>query len=296
MGQQTSISWCHHTWNPWRGCDWRRLPDGSIHPGCVNCYAASMSKRNPAVLGVWGSDGGGSGTRVVASESTFMAPIKWNQQAAKDGVRRRVFVNSLSDFWEDWYGPMDRANGVSLMEMGSTTTNTMQFVRARVMCEIVDNCPHLDFIILTKRPENILRVWPDRDHRQFGIGKRFRSNVWLLCSVSDEATSDAISSLMRCRDLSPVLGVSAEPLLGPIDLRLLKYRTTPRLDWVIVGGESGPKRREMPLDAAENVAKQCVDAGVACWVKQDSHLRSEQRGRLSDWMWGLKQLPKGFWR
>lgn len=95
MGQQTSIAWTDHTFNPWRGCT-------KISPGCANCYAARDSKRFPAVRGVWGDEG----TRVVAAESTWMEPEKWNRAAAKAGKRRRVFCASLADVFEDWRGPM----------------------------------------------------------------------------------------------------------------------------------------------------------------------------------------------
>lgn len=53
MAENTKIEWCDHTFNPWHGCE-------KISPGCANCYAAAMSKRNPSVLGKWGSDGTGT--------------------------------------------------------------------------------------------------------------------------------------------------------------------------------------------------------------------------------------------
>jgi len=58
VGENTKIEWCHHTMNSWRGCT-------KVSPGCANCYAEKLSRRNPGVLGVWGDDG----TRVVASSS-----------------------------------------------------------------------------------------------------------------------------------------------------------------------------------------------------------------------------------
>src|SRR4051812_48906756 len=70
MGQNTKIEWCHHTWNPWRGCT-------KISDGCKFCYADRVSKRNPRTLGVWGPNG----TRVVASEAAWHEVVKWNRLA-----------------------------------------------------------------------------------------------------------------------------------------------------------------------------------------------------------------------
>lgn len=90
MGVNTKIEWTTHTFNPWRGCT-------RISEGCRFCYAETLSRRNPAVLGVWGDEG----TRVVASESMWRQPIKWDREAAAAGERRRVFCASLADAFED---------------------------------------------------------------------------------------------------------------------------------------------------------------------------------------------------
>ena len=89
MAETTKIQWTHHTFNPWRGCS-------KVSVGCQLCYAATMSKRNPGTLGVWG-DGG---TRVVAAEAQWKLPLKWDRDAAKAGERRRVFCASLADVFE----------------------------------------------------------------------------------------------------------------------------------------------------------------------------------------------------
>lgn len=67
---ESKIEWCRWTFNPWRGCT-------RVSPGCQNCYAETMSKRNPKVLGVLGDDG----TRVIAAEPYWRAPLKWNAEA-----------------------------------------------------------------------------------------------------------------------------------------------------------------------------------------------------------------------
>lgn len=262
MGENTKISWADHTWNPFRGCSHAKMPDGSDHPGCAKCYAEAMSKRNPAVLGKWGPNG----TRVLAAPKTFNSPLKWNERAIYNAIdhndesnlgkdlgeyqRPRVFVNSLSDLFEDWPGPihdhkgrqlsrcscrgctgfhgLDEQTGKSCMWcLGDNVPLTMDDVRARVF-SIIDQCPNIDFLVLTKRPENVRRMWsdsnPDGSPRVNWNAPTcdggYRHNLWLLTSVSDQATADAmIPELLRCRDLVPVLGVSAEPLLGGIDFR-----------------------------------------------------------------------------
>src|SRR5690606_36582345 len=86
MAETTKISWTDSTFNPWRGCT-------KIAAECSSCYADTMSKRNPKTLGVWGP----RGTRVVAAESYWRQPLKWDREAAAAGERRRVFCASLAD-------------------------------------------------------------------------------------------------------------------------------------------------------------------------------------------------------
>lgn len=99
---------------------------------------------------------------------------------------------------------------------------TMADIR-RDFFAMIDRCQNLDFLLLTKRPENIRRMWPAWIHidgtRDSGASEFYRHNVWLLYSASDQASLDTgLPHLLACRDLSPVLGLSLEPLLGPIDL------------------------------------------------------------------------------
>ena len=303
MAESTKIQWCDHTLNPWRGCH-------EVHAGCDNCYARTLSKRNPKTLGVWGPQG----TRVVAAEAQWKAVERWNREAecqcgaagmgdhvecafcASGGVRPRVFVASLADVFEDWKGPMADAQGRHLVhgtagwlpeideQLESASRVTMADVRARLF-RLIDRCPNLDFLLVTKRPKNVLRIWPMRADAKYipeagmmqDAGDHYRENVWLLTSVSDQQTADAmIPELLKCRDLVPVLGISAEPLLSDIDLsQWLRPTQLPDidpgvrdLDWVIVGCESGPGRRPMRQEWARSLVDQCRDGHVACFVKQ----------------------------
>jgi protein gp37 len=227
MAENTKIQWTTHSWNPWRGCT-------KVHAGCAHCYAETLSGRNPGTLGVWGP----TGTRVVASEAMWKEPLKWNREAEqfkhwKNWTRPRVFCASLADVFEDWQGPMIDSHGVELYAKASggwcykqipehevRPRLTLNDVRRRLFA-LIDATPNLDWMLLTKRPENVRRMWPtELDNKGFTPVKRRRDNVWLGTSVSDQATADKwIPELLELRDLTPVLFVSAEPLIGPIDFR-----------------------------------------------------------------------------
>lgn len=338
MGTVTKIEWCDHSASPWYGCAHAELPGGGAHPGCENCYAEALSKRNPATLGVWGTDG-----RRVLSKSFHDNCRKWNAAAAKAGVRQSVFP-SLCDPFEDWQGSVHDHRGQLLMHSarGCGSGNcyvkgcgydqpgdrpfSMNDCRADLF-RTIDACPWLDFLLLTKRPQNIRKMWltsgtaevDSRDEPavasrmyQIPAARRaglmwYRPNVQLLYSASDQKSLDAgIGDLLKCRDLVPVLGLSLEPLVGPVSLsRYLQigrcksrgpapefYRCglpaghgdshphtaliptgSPwfglrELDWVIVGGESGHNARPMHPNWARSLRDQCQAAGVPFFFKQ----------------------------
>lgn len=326
MGKQgeNGISWCDFTFNPWRGCS-------KVSAGCANCYADTMSKRNPGMLGIWGPNG----SRVVASEAMWRAPLKWNKQAPlmvecrnpdclsrhilaegmeetfcpKCGdpeahtVRPRVFCASLADVFEDWDGPMVNVKGETLANFGGGfrpalkgddfCLTTMQDVRNRLFA-LIDDTPYLDWLLLTKRPENIRRMWPSNVNTDGKPPSQlFRKNVWLGISAENQPEANKrIPEQLKCRDLSPVLFLSCEPSLGPVDLTLdgLSCAPCPRcyeygsvrcdvcdstgtidelmIDWVIAGGESGPNARPMHPDWARSLRDQCQAAGVPFHFKQ----------------------------
>lgn len=182
MGANTKIEWCDFTFNCWRGCQ-------KVAPGCANCYAESQSRRNPGVLGIWGP----GGTRVVASESMWREPVKWNRVSQDDlssyeagawedlaagyhgppgdpPQRRRVFCGSMMDWAEDWSSFVRDSKGEEVFENAGGTWSTksgeqhgksigLADVRQRLF-GLIDSTPHLDWLLLTKRPENIRRMWP----------------------------------------------------------------------------------------------------------------------------------------
>lgn len=342
MAENSAIEWTDHTFNPWRGCTHAVLPDGTPHQGCINCYAEAMAPRNPKALGVWGDDG----TRVVGAESYWELPLKWERQAdarqqwysanrSVDAPRPRVFCASLADIFEDFGESLEQVGGGAHFtrdgdpsrmvpnknavgtDMDGYHYTSMADVRSRLFA-LIDATPNLDWIILTKRPQNVRRMWPatswggrcamfpDCTHPDC-IAGRHRSNVWLLTSISDQASADAmIPPLLECRDLVPVLGLSAEPLVGPVRLRLDmglgwqcercggtgrqeagcwdgrayaapagvcdtclgECRTGNWLKWIICGGESGHHARPMHPQWARSLRDQCQAAGVPFFMKQ----------------------------
>lgn len=325
MAETTGIEWCHATFNPWRGCT-------RVSEGCRNCYAATLSKRNPGTLGVWGPEG----TRVVAAESSWRQPLKWNREAEAAGERRGVFCASLADVFEDWRGPMTDSAGRTLYLNGEGwhaegppgERLTMNHVRRRLV-RLVGDTRFLDYLVLTKRPENVptmmATVADSRGLDQHSIrsilGSRVAcpalpSNLWLGASIEDQFTTWRLHALSEIP--ASVRFVSVEPLLGPVDLtrcwdreerRRLnalagRYDTgaqsaTGRVDWVIVGGESGPGARPCRVECVRSIVKQCQSASVPCLVKQlganvvdgaDGRVRLRDRkgGDMSEWPANLR--------
>ncbi len=194
------------------------------------------------------------------SEHNWNEPVRWNRAAGKVGERRRVFP-SMCDPFED--------------------RPDLDEPRLR-MFKLIDATPHLDWLLLTKRPENIRRMWPTPMAGNNGAGlPAGRKNVWLMTSVEDQKNASArIPELLRCADLAPVLGLSVEPLIGPVNLKsyLANNHTTrcPGSDaasmgivnWVVCGGESGHDARPMLPAWAISVRDQCLAAGTPFLFKQ----------------------------
>ncbi len=280
MAKNSKIEWTTHTFNPWRGC-------AKVSEGCRNCYAARDAKRNPAIHGVWGPNG----TRVVASESMWSQPLKWDRAAAAIGDRLKIFVASYADVFEDWSGVMQDHRGVVL-------PHAMDDVRARLF-GLIGRTPNLDWLLLTKRPENIspmMRVIshgadPDLGSVWDELGPTGRlSNVWVGTTVENqEQAAKRVPELLRVP--AAVRFLSCEPLLGPVDLSrwlpescgcgggpLVNDAKCPdcgeragmqrSIDWVIVGGESGPAARPMHPDWARSLRDQCVAEEVPFFFKQ----------------------------
>lgn len=325
MAENTKIEWCQHTFNPWWGC-------AKVHEGCTHCYAEAFSKRTGRA--VWGPNG----TRVMTSPSNWREPIKWNREAGAAGQRARVFCASMADVFEDtdipvttggkdadelracnscgWIGFLPvilrqlakRTNIYGCPQCDTdpdTRPATLADIRPQLF-RLIDSTPWLDWLLLTKRPENIRRMWPLDDGEPTPIfpgapGKlgeptpckvrRHRGNVWLGTSVSSQDSTDGIEPLLSCRDLAPVLFLSAEPLVGSLDLGLRNWPERRLVDWVIVGGESGPGARPCNVRDVRFIVEDCRAAGVACFVKQDSGPKPGMQGRIPDDIW-VREFPR----
>ena len=206
MGKDSKIEWTHHTFNPWWGCS-------KVSPGCENCYADSLSKRYGHQI--WGP----SAPRRFFGDKHWNEPVKWNKAAIEHHYRYRVFCASMADVFED--------------------REDLKPHRARLF-ELIEDTPHLDWLLLTKRPENIAHL----------MRGPIPGNVWLGTSAEDQKRWDQRVPVLL--DIpATVRFVSAEPLLGPINMRGMNP------EWLIVGGESGSKSRPMDLDWVRWLREQC---------------------------------------
>lgn len=221
MGQNSSIEWTDHTFNPWWGCT-------KVSPGCKSCYAETWANRYGH--DIWGP----RKRRRTFSESHWQEPLKWHRHASEQGRRMRVFCASMADVFED--------------------NRSIEGERERLW-QIIDETPMLDWLLLTKRPENMRKFarWKDG----------WPMNVWAMTSVENQDEAERrIPALLQVPAI--ILGLSVEPLLGKVDLS----PWISAIDWVIVGGESGSSARPMDPAWVRNLRDQCQDAKTAFFFKQ----------------------------
>lgn len=226
MGASTKIQWCDHTFNAWWGC----VEDG---PECDNCYARSFAKRT-------GHDVWGLGGRRFFGESHWREPLKWDAAAELAGIRRRVFCGSMMDVAE-W-----RSDPVG---------EQMNEERAKLWV-LIKRTPWLDWLLLTKRPQNLHRVLPEP------WLDMMPGNVWLGTTAGNRDGWE--KRVKYLRKLHPVVRfVSVEPQLedlGDVDLD--------GIQWLIQGGESGGGARPFNLYWARSLRDRCRERGVAYFLKQ----------------------------
>ncbi|KFC64016.1 Phage Gp37Gp68 family protein [Bosea sp. LC85] len=234
MADATKIEWTDATVNFWWGCT-------KVGPGCDHCYAETQSNR--FTPGHWGV---GAPRRKIASAGKLLNRLDndyaWWAADAQIGklhpnLRRRVFVQSMSDLFDlevplEWF--------------------------AEAWGKIVQ-CDRLDIQIVTKRISAV-------EKRLAAIGvNTWPKHAGLMITVVNQAEFDRdvprLRSLKRRMSL-PWIGLSAEPLLGPI------VGDFSDLDWIIVGGESGRGARPMHPDWARSIRDQCAAAGTAFFFKQ----------------------------
>lgn len=296
MAENSGIEWTDHTINLWWGCE-------KVSPGCKNCYAETLSKR--FADDIWGKN---KPRRYI--KSAIKDAHRLNRKAEREGVRYKVFAQSMSDVFEDHDGPIVDTEWLSLwicpachvrrdgaipeVQKTGPICNACDLVMhplampdlRRDLFATIDATPNLDWLILTKRPENIRKMWPKIDHQ----GHCWHlNNVWLGTSVENQEQADKrIPELLKCRDLSPVLWLSCEPLLGLVELSL------DGIDWVIAGGESGSNARPSHPDWFRSLRDQCQAAGVPFFFKQHGEWLHESQDFSGIDMTRFNQQPNRY--
>lgn len=248
MAKNSKIEWTDHTINLWWGCS-------KVHTGCKNCYAETLSKR-------WGNKIWGENSSRKLIKSAFSDLEKYQREAEKQNKKVRVFCGSMMDIFED-SKPMHDSNRVKL---DITTGDQRNILFEGIENGMYDN---LIFLFLTKRPENLERVFmPKFESWLYGMPK----NVWIGTSISNEETAgELIPKLMRVRGN---IFLSVEPQIDYIDIRKFVRLSNgalpahPLIDWVIQGGESGTKKRPFDNYWALSMQKHCKEAGMPYFFKQ----------------------------
>lgn len=199
-----------------------------VSPACKHCYAEAWSKR--VGQAVWGINA----PRRFFGDKHWNEPIRWNKMAEAAGERHRVFCASMADVFED-RSDLDEA-------------------RARLW-KLIAVTPKLDWLLLTKRPEMISKIAPWKED--------WPTNVWIGTTVESQEYADLRLPFLT-KIPAAVRFISAEPLLGPLNLS----EWMSDLDWVITGGESGPKARPTSPSWFLNLMNQCMASEVAFHFKQ----------------------------
>jgi protein gp37 len=224
--KNSRIEWTDHTFNPWIGCT-------KVSPGCDHCYAERLMDHRMHKVS-W------NGARVRTSSSYWRQPLRWDKDAAASGTRPRVFCASLADIF-------DGHPSITSGWVGD-------------LWHLIHSTPHLDWLLLTKRPQNIAHMLPESyGMPAWGYGW---DNVWLGTSIENQGTANLRSVELRIIPARHRF-ISCEPLLGPVEIHL-----DGRLHWVIAGGESGPQARPLHPDWARSLRDQCVYSGTPFFFKQ----------------------------
>lgn len=239
----SAIEWTEVTWNPTTGCN-------RISPGCDHCYAMTLAKRLKAMgQPKYQRDGdprtSGPGFGLTVHQDTLTDPYSWSGS-------RLVFVNSMSDLFHDSV-PDD-------------------FIRD--VAGVIRETPQHTYQVLTKRSRRL---------RDLSEKIAWPANAWLGVSVENQRYADLrIPHLLDTR--AAVRFLSCEPLLDQVDLseHIAAFNESRRIDWVIVGGESGPRARPMDREWARTIRDQCTGAGIAFFFKQWGGRTPKAGGRTLD--------------
>lgn len=278
MADETKISWCDRTMNFWIGC-------AKTSPGCANCYAqVDTFARTQRSRGreLWGP----KADRHRTSRANWRKPLAWNEQQWVECIscgwrgkwdrsydeddscpdcsaqhlngepilkatRQRVFVSSLSDICEDH-------------------PQILPEWRAEIASMVI-SCANLDWLFLTKRPENFNRLWQQWFDFYLPTGSTgsLPQNLWVgTTAENQEAADKRVPELMRINAKTRFL--SCEPLLGHIGFNASAELRAgfEKINWLIAGGESGSKARPMHPAWARSLRDQCAEAAIPFHFKQ----------------------------
>lgn len=219
-----------------------------VSPACAHCYADTLARRYGHNL--WDR----SGSRRFFSDAHWEKPLRWNMAAEARGVPIRVFCASMADVFEDHGG--------------------LNPWRTRLW-HLIEGTPWLDWQLLTKRPENVGAMVP--------WNGEWPPNVWIGASVENSRFTFRADVL---RELAATVRfISAEPLLGSLFLNGKPNRRPLDLtgiQWVIAGGESGPKHRPLDLKWVRELRDACRDTSTAFFFKQHGGRTAKAGGRVLD--------------
>lgn len=236
MAENSGIRWCHHTFNPWIGCV-------KVSEGCRHCYAETLITGRMGKPGLWGPAKTHDRQRTAAAN--WNKPISWDKRARKAGVVDRVFCASLADVFEPH----------------------PQLVPIRVeLFNLIRATPFLSYMLLTKRPEEILDMLPP----DWGNGYL---NVGIGTSVENMKVAHRLDALRAVPALYRF--ISYEPALGP-----LHEANLAGIHQVLYGGESGPGFRPHDLAWPRAMRAVCREQGIAFFYKQGAAPRTEMYQEL----------------
>lgn len=228
MGENTKIEWARHTFNPWLGCT-------KISRACRFCYAEAWSKRSGLVG--WGP----KAPRRRTSAAKWKEPLKWNAAAAAAGEHHRVFCASLADVFDDHESILPEWR--------------------RDLWDLIAATPSLDWLLLTKRPENWPLFLPVAEPRPPFF------NIRLGVTIEDQDAFDERGpKLQFAADIGWPTFVSYEPASGPVDW--MPAFEGKAIDWLISGGESGHHAQPSHPDWHRTTRDLCQRFGVPYLFKQ----------------------------
>jgi protein gp37 len=252
VSERTGIEWTDATFNPWWGCV-------RVSPACAHCYADTFARRY-GHAGLWEE----GAPRREMSDSHWAKPRSWDRRATSDGQRLKVFCASMADVFEDAVG--------------------LERHRTRLW-KLIEETRWLHWQLLTKRPENVLRFAP--------WGDSWPDNVWIGTSIENSRFTFRADILREIPAASRF--VSAEPLLTSLFLNGARNRKPLDLDgidWIIAGGESGPRPRPMELVWVRELRDAAAASDVAFFLKQLGGYpdkRGKEKALLDGRLW--RELP-----